>query len=370
MSVANCSASVEISYEEYTAIQVDGQGLDAGQRVLELTSPLAMAGISLFFISTYFSDFVVVPSRARHTVTKILEQRGFAFSKTADAFVSQLSPSSPTLQQKTGWPTSPSESTMAPTTPPAKDISELEIRTFTKLKKNQIEPTVERDVQLVNCAGHREPDEATEAALQNDLMQVLLATTFESLKQEAAGQAGGMAKGRSLSGLFSAPGRDGEGLSFQDPALSVESDLDFSTRFLSVTITSNEPISIFMEHRLLDRLGSSLLGAKDKEDLLIPITLDLRELPIEATGIVCGVAGRLARGGGRERGQELGGDGRPMSGGDGRPMSGGVERGNEGGSIDIMFLSTAKAGTVLVKASELDSAMEALEWGTKEVAKD
>ena len=36
---------VEISCDEYMVIQVDGQGLDAGQRVLELTSPLAMAGM-------------------------------------------------------------------------------------------------------------------------------------------------------------------------------------------------------------------------------------------------------------------------------------------------------------------------------------
>ena len=31
--------------EDYMVFQVDGQGLDAGQRVLELTSPLAMAGM-------------------------------------------------------------------------------------------------------------------------------------------------------------------------------------------------------------------------------------------------------------------------------------------------------------------------------------
>lgn len=36
---------IEISTEDYIVIQVDGQGLDAGQRVLELTSPLAMAGM-------------------------------------------------------------------------------------------------------------------------------------------------------------------------------------------------------------------------------------------------------------------------------------------------------------------------------------
>ena len=35
----------EIGGEDYTVTQVDGQGLDAGQRVLELTSPLAMAGM-------------------------------------------------------------------------------------------------------------------------------------------------------------------------------------------------------------------------------------------------------------------------------------------------------------------------------------
>lgn len=39
------AAGVEISQDEYLAIQVDGQGLDAGQRVLELTGPLAMAGM-------------------------------------------------------------------------------------------------------------------------------------------------------------------------------------------------------------------------------------------------------------------------------------------------------------------------------------
>lgn len=34
-----------ISMDDYIVIGVDGQGLDAGQRVLELTGPLAMAGM-------------------------------------------------------------------------------------------------------------------------------------------------------------------------------------------------------------------------------------------------------------------------------------------------------------------------------------
>ena len=36
---------VSITSDDYVVVQVDGEGLDAGQRVLELTSPLAMAGM-------------------------------------------------------------------------------------------------------------------------------------------------------------------------------------------------------------------------------------------------------------------------------------------------------------------------------------
>lgn len=36
---------VSITNEDFVVMQVDGEGLDAGQRVLDLTSPLAMAGM-------------------------------------------------------------------------------------------------------------------------------------------------------------------------------------------------------------------------------------------------------------------------------------------------------------------------------------
>ena len=43
-------ATVAISEDEFVAIQVDGEGLEAGQRVLDLTSPLAMAGVFVYSI--------------------------------------------------------------------------------------------------------------------------------------------------------------------------------------------------------------------------------------------------------------------------------------------------------------------------------
>lgn len=39
--------SATISSEDFVVISVEGEGLEAGQRVLELTSPLALAGMSV-----------------------------------------------------------------------------------------------------------------------------------------------------------------------------------------------------------------------------------------------------------------------------------------------------------------------------------
>jgi hypothetical protein len=38
-------SQVHITSDDFVVMQIDGEGLDAGQRVLELTSPLAMAGM-------------------------------------------------------------------------------------------------------------------------------------------------------------------------------------------------------------------------------------------------------------------------------------------------------------------------------------
>ena len=50
---ADQAATVAISKDTYTALSVYGTGMDAGSRVADLTSPLALAGIPIFFITTY-----------------------------------------------------------------------------------------------------------------------------------------------------------------------------------------------------------------------------------------------------------------------------------------------------------------------------
>lgn len=294
---------------------------------------------SIFFITTYFSDYILVPFRSRRTVTKALQQRGFVFSQSADAFVSQLSPSSPTLTQN-GRITSPFHEASTPSTPPAKDIPELQIRTFTKLTRNNVKPIVDEDLLLISCAGSREFDREREERLRSDLFQVLLSTlslpNTSSTKPDS---------------------RNGPGLGFESLKIPDGKPPEFAARFLSLTLTTTEPISVLLEHRLLSRLGGSLLGAKSEEDALIPITLDLRDLPMEATGIVCGVAGRLAQAG--SEADEIGWSSSPQS-----TMTNG-KAGRE--IVDISFLSTARAGTVIVKASQLELAVVALEYGMRKV---
>jgi len=205
-----------------------------------------------------------------------------------------------------------------PSTPPAKDIPELQIRTFTKLMRHGIEPTVDATLRLFSCAGSHDCEGKSVRQLREDLMQVLLASSIPNVaKHESSSSASEKTNGTQ--------------------------ELDYAARFLSITLSS-EPVSILMEEHLLPRLGKTLFGAKAEEDALVPITFDLRALGWTATGIVGGVAGRLSQG---TISMQL------------------EEEGTE--LVETSFLSSAKAGSVIVQASQLEKALRALEMGFEEV---
>ncbi|PGH01128.1 hypothetical protein GX51_05444 [Blastomyces parvus] len=252
---------VSISKEDFIVMQVDGQGLDAGQRVLELTSPLAMAGVSIFFISTYFSDYILVPRRSRGHVTQALENRGFNFEVSSDAFVN--SSSNPQYRSS---PPSLEAQRSPPLTPPPTSISELQTRTFASLRKHNIHARVDKSLRIVQCAAQYS---SSSRSCSPSVLRPSLVTTL----------------------ILDKP------------------------RFLSLTLTATDPAaSILLEKRLLPRFSLDpisfvspnqhngySLGDSDnnlllvsQDNVLVPIMLDLRDLPLEATGIVCGVASRLA----------------------------------------------------------------------------
>ncbi|KAF2685204.1 hypothetical protein K458DRAFT_403429 [Lentithecium fluviatile CBS 122367] len=278
---------VSITSEDYVVMQVDGEGLDAGQRVLELTSPLALAGISIFFITTYFSDYILVPLRHRTQVVHALEQRGFQFEDQTSSYVN------PSGHGRKHSSTSSFE-VQSPGTPPPATISELQTRTFATLKRRNINPAVDSGLRLVQCAGRRDG--------ANGMHQSHNRNSSTSAVDDALHL--GLVKC-----LISPP----------------------CPKFMSLTLTDTEPASLLLDHTLLPNFASDiLLGSKD--DYLIPIMLDLRELPMESTGIVCGVAGRLVGG-----------------------TSSQLEN-----AVEMSYLSTARAGTVMVGEDELDRALGAL----------
>lgn len=312
--IANLSVTlqkqVSISEEDYSVITIGGEGLEAGQRVLDLTSPLALAGIPIFFITSYYSDFVLVPYSSRSKVIHALEERGFVFeADSEDGEAGHMTnPASPLLNSHARQGSSGSSSSSsaesygfnsmvipnrAPHTPPPTTISDLQTRTFKILARNNITPFVDPSIELVTCAGlkdstpHSSETNFTEGKLQLGIARCLTA-------------------------------------SYPPP------------KFFSVTLTDNESASLTLEKRLLQYFPEEgeeiLLGTQSPEQ--IPITLDLKDLPRESTGIVCGVSSRLTEGmKGRISATEM---------------------------FNMSYLSTSRAGHVIVYEDELADVMEAL----------
>lgn len=172
-------------------------------------------------------------------------------------------------------------------------------------------------------------------------------------------------------------------------------------RFLSLTLAALDPAaSLLLEKRLLPRFsrqtdddgGSSLLlGAQG--DHLVPIILDLRDLPLEASGIVCGVAGRLAEATSHSSRDDHPDTNNHVSGQQ-SSVVGSVPKlfdtfgtrlalsdkktssqhqlapathhlkpdlDSSADAVEISFLSTARAGTIIVGEDELQRAIDALD---------
>lgn len=244
---------VSVSKDAYNVFSVSSAGMEAGQRVMDLTAPLAMAGIPIFFITTYYTDFILVPAKDRHTVGQALLARGFEFSENESAYIA------PTMSHSRGT----SIASDPPSTPPPSNVAELQIRTFSQLRKRNVVPFVEKGLHLVQCAGK------------------------ELLHEDE----------------YSRPKSNGNG-SYQQPCpvswldnidpklyVGLVSALAQRPRFLSVTLTEEDAPSLLVDKSLLWLFGNSIAG--DTDAILVPIFLDLVDLPLESTGIVCGVAGKL-----------------------------------------------------------------------------
>jgi hypothetical protein len=292
-------------------------------------------------------------------VIEALEKRGFQFEMSTEAFINNNQASynncfSPVSSRPSSTLGSP------PATPPPSSLDELQARTFSSLRKHQIIPSVDRSLRLVQCAAHHRysSDDSSIAILREALTVTLLVDKprFLSLTLTAA-----------------------------DPAASLLLEQRLLPRFSSAPTSDAEP----------DHETSLLLGSK--EEVLVPIMLDLRKLPLEASGIVCGVASRLAdathsrdddsstvlsRSYNGDSYSESsihrflsssvgsGGPVKPPSSHSGRKSNGTSnppthrlqpDSDNYAEAVEISFLSTARAGTIIVGEDDLNRAVDALE---------
>ncbi|KAK3074833.1 hypothetical protein LTR53_002428 [Teratosphaeriaceae sp. CCFEE 6253] len=288
---------VSISTDDYAVITITGAGLEAGERVLDLTSPLAMAGISIYFITSYWSDFILVPFKARSKVIRALEERGFVFEAEDDGEAGHMTnPASPIMHphHRTSSSTSSFDCLPSPVTPPPSNVSELQAKTFKTLRTNNVSLRP-GEVDLVTCAAVKSTTTSAKAADPEGKLQLGL-----------------------LKCLTASP----------------------PPSFLSLTLTDTESASLTLDQAILPLFadaGEDLLLGKDGP-AQVAITLDLQDLPQESTGIVCGVASRLIEG----------------------------MKGRVGGEVfNMSYLSTARAGHVIVYRDELEDAMAALHGGER-----
>ncbi|KAK3308725.1 ACT domain-containing protein [Chaetomium strumarium] len=317
--------SVAISKDTYAALSVYGAGVDAGSRVADLTSPLALAGIPIFFITTYYSDFILVPIKDRQVVVKTLLGRGFVFSEDDQSQLISAQPS-PTATSHNhhgfgifgGYNGPPADN--PPSSPAHNELSELQERTFDLLKRRHVTPHVEPGLTLVQCTGIRG------AGINH----------ASSLSHRSRGFG---ANGDSRRGSKTTP----SWVDTIDTKLytSVVAALVAQPHFLSVTLADEDPPSLLLDRELLGLFGDSVVGPT--EGALVPIFLDLADLPFEATGIVSGVAGRLVR---------------EMGMGNGMAVGMGAVGGD--GVGELSYLSTARAGAVILSREQAEMALRVL----------
>lgn len=284
--------SIELSKNDHMILSVISAGMDAAGRVMELTSPLALAGIPIFFISTYYSDFILVPAKEKEKVVKALQTKGLELAPDQSQFIN------PTAYGRATPPTTETPASEAP------NLQELENRAFDLLKKRNVSPRVETDLELVQCSGREVSPAVTEIYDRRSSIS----------RSNGAGQQ-----------------QQQTWVDHVDTKLytCIISALVSQPRFISITLAQDDPPSLLLDKTLLPIFGDSLVG--DTEGRHVPIFLDLGSLPPEVTGIVCGVAGKLVRD---------------------MDMT---------ESSELSYLSTARAGAVILPDGQAKRALEVLQ---------
>ncbi|KAL6014761.1 hypothetical protein ACI3LY_001729 [Candidozyma auris] len=246
---------VVIVDEPFINLQVDSDGETYNSsRILELTRPLSENNIPLFFLSSHFTDIVLIPYKVRNQVVEILTNKSFEFSDISNSYIANL----PAVEQK------------------LEDLNinstELEDKTSKLFKENNIRPKISKRSRLL-LTGAR-PGKVKEA----------------------------IDKAAMCIGSGSVPG------------------------YFVITRTSLNELSLVLPGSSRQRVAmgfdfKSIIGSAS--DIIFPISIDFRSLPLDLTGVVAGLAGRIFR--------------------------------NCEADIEMSYLSMARSGVLMIPEENLES---------------
>lgn len=226
---------VQVLGDTYLAIKVDSDGQDTGASLLGITKPLSAASVPIFFIATYFSDYVLVPAKARHKVSKLLENRGFVFSNTANSYVVESPIGGPVGANDADDDKNDSDKV------PQSPIKDATVSLRQLLEQNSISPRLDSSQKLL----------LTGARSNVDNSGLMLAVTKVLLRPP---------------------------------------------KFYSLTLSSGSELSFLIDSQTSAQFPPhSLLGSPT--EYVCPILFDLSHLPQDSTGIVTGVAEMLTAAG-------------------------------------------------------------------------
>lgn len=213
--------------ETYLNLQVDSEGdFNNSTKILEITRPLSENNISLFFLSSHYSNIVLIPHHCKAEVTSILTKHKFLFT----------------------------------------DLSE----------DSQIEFLDDTDSETLNVERFSAHD------LETNTLQLFSSAGIHPVIIKKAK-------------LLLTSARRGETkLSILKAAQCIASG-DIPDYF-AITRISNTSISLILpgSSRKRATLGfdyKCIIGSS--QETIIPITIDLSNLPLDSTGIVAGMASRL-----------------------------------------------------------------------------
>lgn len=222
----------ELKYDDVVVVdkpfinlQVDSDGESNNSKILELTRPLSENDIPLFFLSSHFTDIVLIPHMHKEEVVRILTSKSFEFSDVSNSYL--VNSDVVTKSEDEGNDSN------------SRGLEEKTVKLF---QENGIHPKISKNKKLL-LTGAR-------------------------------------------------PGKVKDAI--EKAAMCIGSG--FLPEYFVLTRTSINELSLILPGSARKRAAmgydfKSIIGSA--LDIILPIPIDLRMLPLDLTGIVAGLAGRI-----------------------------------------------------------------------------